>query len=251
MPTLMPILIDHLFVVLFAIVFPVYSWLSYRRLQKRIADGQVIDRVKLYAWTIAEQWSLATAGVLIWATQERQWERLGLGLELSWMFWLAVAMAALLIGYSVYTCIMAKSMPEKQRKNLMQTIAHLQLEPLLPTNNRELHWYYRLSVTAGIVEELLWRGFLWWYLSLLLPMWAAAVIVIAAFGFAHIYQGLSGVIRTGVLGAVFLALYWLSGSLWLPIIVHALVDIFQGRMLFTVLKRDVAEQPTEQGQSHA
>lgn len=244
----MPTLIDHLFVTLFAVIFPVYSWWSYRRIQQRIAAGQPVKRINLYRWTIIEQWALAIIGVVIWLTLERQWKWLGFSLELDWMFWLAVAITVLLLGYFAYTSINAKSMPEEQRKNLMQTIKHLQLEPLLPTNNRELKSFYSLSITAGIVEELLWRGFLWWYLSLLLPAWQAAIIVIAAFGFAHIYQGISGVVRTGILGAVFLGLYWLSGSIWLSMVLHALLDILQGYMLFTVLTQ---EQHTTQEHSSA
>ncbi len=241
----MPTLIDHLFVLLFAVAFPVYSWWSYRRLQRRIAAGRPVKRINLYSWTIVEQWTLAIIGLVIWVTLERQWAWLGFSLELNWMFWLALAMTALLVGYFAYTSISAKSMPEKQRENLIQAIEHLQLEPLLPTNKLELKGFYCLSITAGIVEELLWRGFIWWYLSLLLPAWLAAVIVIAAFGFAHIYQGVSGVVRTGILGAIFLGLYWLSGSLWLSMVLHALLDMLQGYMLFVVLKQ---QQPSAQPQ---
>jgi membrane protease YdiL (CAAX protease family) len=45
------------------------------------------------------------------------------------------------------------------------------------------------------------------------------------FGIDHGYQGWSGVLLTGVLALIFTALFVLSGSLWLPMAVHALLDL--------------------------
>ena len=60
-----------------------------------------------------------------------------------------------------------------------------------------------MCVTAGICEELLFRGFLTWYLAhhVGLPVAAAAQVVI--FGVAHLYQGFGGIVKTGFAGAFF------------------------------------------------
>jgi membrane protease YdiL (CAAX protease family) len=61
-----------------------------------------------------------------------------------------------------------------------------------------------------------------------------------AFGLAHSYQGLGGIMRTGLVGLAFGALFVFSGSIWLPIVGHILVDVLQGRQLREIY-RDVNE----------
>ena len=88
-----------------------------------------------------------------------------------------------------------------------------------------------------MVEETLWRGFLFWYLGQSMPIWVAAIISAVGFGLAHGYQGLANVPRVAFVGAVFSGLYLLTGSLWLSIILHAAVDLLQGRMAYDVMRR--------------
>jgi membrane protease YdiL (CAAX protease family) len=47
---------------------------------------------------------------------------------------------------------------------------------------------------------------------------------------AHTYQGVSGAIRTMIAGLINGLLYRFSGSLWLPIILHAAIDIHGGTL---------------------
>jgi membrane protease YdiL (CAAX protease family) len=46
-----------------------------------------------------------------------------------------------------------------------------------------------------------------------------------AFGLAHLYQGRSGVVSTGVGGFAFGLLAMFTGSLWLPMLLHSLADL--------------------------
>jgi membrane protease YdiL (CAAX protease family) len=45
------------------------------------------------------------------------------------------------------------------------------------------------------------------------------------FGWAHLYQGLTGVLATGALGGLLAILYAATGSLLLPVLLHALLDL--------------------------
>jgi membrane protease YdiL (CAAX protease family) len=109
------------------------------------------------------------------------------------------------------------------------TVAALKrLDFFLPVSREERLWFAVISVTAGVCEEVLYRGFLIryfsdgpWHLALAL----ALVISSVAFGFAHGYQGLSGIISTGVGGAMFSVIFFITGSLWLPMALHAFVDL--------------------------
>lgn len=82
---------------------------------------------------------------------------------------------------------------------------------------------------AGLGEELLYRGFLMDRLSRLPglagSMWPIILIQGALFGLPHIYQGLGGVIITGVVGIGFGWLrYHRGGNLWSLVLAHIAVD---------------------------
>ena len=64
--------------------------------------------------------------------------------------------------------------------------------------------------------------------ALLMPLWAAVIVSSLAFGLAHSYQGVQGMMKTGFAGVVLALLYVGSGSIWLPILAHMLLDLLQG-----------------------
>jgi membrane protease YdiL (CAAX protease family) len=45
------------------------------------------------------------------------------------------------------------------------------------------------------------------------------------FGLAHGYQGIKGIFGTAILGAVLMIIFFAAGNLWLPIAIHALIDL--------------------------
>lgn len=93
-------------------------------------------------------------------------------------------------------------------------------------------------VLAAFGEEMVWRGYA-------LPRvagffgegqkaWIAAIIAVnAAFGFAHIYQGLPGVIEAAWAGALLGALYLATGrNLVAPIIAHGVSNNIDFIMIY-------------------
>jgi membrane protease YdiL (CAAX protease family) len=100
------------------------------------------------------------------------------------------------------------------------------VEALLPRNPAELAHTAVLSLNAGISEELLFR--------LALPLlfvlvtgnaWLAFALAAVVFGLAHCYQGMTGVVATTIIGLVLTALYLASGSLWLAVLLHIVIDL--------------------------
>jgi membrane protease YdiL (CAAX protease family) len=111
---------------------------------------------------------------------------------------------------------------------------------ILPVTQQERAWFALVSVTAGICEETLYRGFLIRYLSndpWHAGLWIAVAIASISFGLAHGYQGLSGIIATALLGTVMAVLFLASGSLWLPMALHAIIDL---RILLLLRPGDLA-----------
>lgn len=98
---------------------------------------------------------------------------------------------------------------------------------LLPRTTAERRYAAAVAVTAGVCEEVLYRGF---FIAAgtgpaHLPLVAAAAVSVAAFALAHAYQGVRQVLTIAVLAFVFTVLYLRSGSLLLPVLVHVLIDL--------------------------
>jgi hypothetical protein len=60
-----------------------------------------------------------------------------------------------------------------------------------------------VALTAGVCEEILFRGVLGWYFGTWLGAWAGQSVVLVLFGAAHLYQGVAGALGTMVVGAMF------------------------------------------------
>lgn len=97
---------------------------------------------------------------------------------------------------------------------------------MLPRNARERWVGLGGSVTAGVCEEILFRGLLIALgVSLGLHVYVAAALSLAIFVLCHLYQGRTGMLQVALLGGAFTHLYLSTGSLLLSIAVHILVDM--------------------------
>ena len=228
-------LFDHVFIFVIAIVYPIVSFISFRRLLKRVAAGETVDRSQLYRNTIIGHWTLFIVGMAIWAFAARPWSAMGFGLQLDLWFTLATVLTIIGVVFLVMQLRQVNAAPQKKIDGYREQFGNLAI--LLPRNGNELARFYGLSITAGIVEEVLWRGFLIWYLNQFMPLWAAALVSAVGFGLAHAYQGMANMPQLIMVGLLFSALFVISGSVWLPIIMHAAVDILQGRLAYGVMYR--------------
>jgi membrane protease YdiL (CAAX protease family) len=97
---------------------------------------------------------------------------------------------------------------------------------ILPRTRRELPWAAALGINAGVVEELLFRFALPALIFALVGNGPAAFgAACLVFGLLHLYQGPVGVLSSTILGLIFCAIYVLSGSILLVIVLHALFDL--------------------------
>jgi len=101
-------------------------------------------------------------------------------------------------------------------------------QALLPRSRPERLTFAVLAVTAGVCEEVLFRGFGIAYVRWLWPDATHTALIgltSASFGLAHLYQGLRGVLLTGLVGAYLAWLVLSTGSLLPAMIIHALLDL--------------------------
>jgi len=99
---------------------------------------------------------------------------------------------------------------------------------LLPRTPGERRLFTVVGITAGVCEEWLYRGFFLAVVSAVAggpPIWVLVAVAAGAFGLAHAYQGGVGILTTGVLGGIMAALYLQTGSLLLPVLLHAAIDL--------------------------
>lgn len=95
-------------------------------------------------------------------------------------------------------------------------------------------------MTAGVTEEIVYRGLL-----IAVGMGAfglsenvAALAALAVFVAGHLYQGWRGMLAVTLIGFGLTALYLRTGSLLMPILLHALIDL-RGLLLFPQPRREL------------
>jgi membrane protease YdiL (CAAX protease family) len=115
-------------------------------------------------------------------------------------------------------------------------------DPLLPHSEAERRFFSVISVTAGICEEIFYRGFLAWYISAWTGPVAAAVLASLLFGAGHVYLGLAQVPKTAFIGLLFAVVVALTGSLFPAMLLHAAVDWNSGELGFRLVGESASEQ---------
>jgi membrane protease YdiL (CAAX protease family) len=85
-------------------------------------------------------------------------------------------------------------------------------------------------ILVAFMEEIIFRGYVMGEIAELIGTSKAALavnVILSSilFGLAHWYQGKSGALSTGIIGAVLGILFIASGfNLWLPILTHGFID---------------------------
>lgn len=102
----------------------------------------------------------------------------------------------------------------------------------LPRTSSERLVWVGVSINAGIWEEIVFRGFLPWYVvhhvtffGFSVPFVWAAIFSLLLFSLAHLYQGWGGVLGVGFVGITLTFLYALTGNLLASILWHLLFDV--------------------------
>lgn len=154
--------------------------------------------------------------------------------------WLGALGVLALTGYFALNLIMTKNAKETH-PTLEAQLEHVAW--LMPRSPKELMCFTcGVSLSAGICEELLFRGFLWFLMTPFLGFWPALLVSSLLFGLAHAYQGGVHVLRTGVMGIILGVISWLTGTIWIAIAVHALVNIYGGLLAYIVCSSTKPEQ---------
>jgi membrane protease YdiL (CAAX protease family) len=226
------ILLDHVIFVVLAVVMPLRARAyAFGRLRRATAAAVPQVRRSLYHQGMMVQWSVVALTLGVWLARGRAWGDLGLAPRITPGLLGVVAGIAIL---ALYIWNQAHRRPPAADTLAALRVRLEHLERMLPHTADELSTFNRLAITAGICEEILFRGFLLWYLQHALGPLPAAVLASVIFGVGHLYQGWKGVLQTGALGGFLIGVYVVSGSLYAGMLLHALMDLHAGRSAYLV-----------------
>jgi membrane protease YdiL (CAAX protease family) len=112
------------------------------------------------------------------------------------------------------------------------------LRELLPQTGSDRALFAALSLSAGICEEIAFRGFLLHALGAATGSTALALFLSSgSFGVVHAYQLPIGALRAGLLGALLAVPLLVGQPIYAPIIAHVCIDLLSGLWLARYLLR--------------
>lgn len=226
------------FLLVFAVaIMPAISALRGWQLARTPAERR--NLTARYWQTLLRGWLVAVVVVVVWYAARRPLATLGLdwpiGMRGVWGFVFDALLA-------VVSAMQLAKLPQLARNSPEKAKAALKRLKITPRTREQLTVFLAVAVTAGVWEELLYRGFLMWFLA---PAGVAVAVIVSSLIFAlgHAYQGIRGMLVIAVVGLVFAVAYAATGSLWWLMLAHALVDIRGGLAayrLHRLLARPVA-----------
>ncbi len=223
-------LLDGILLVLLLVLMPAFSLA-----QASVLDRVPFDRLSAYWSSIAALWVLGATSWLV-GTRDGGIGAIGLVplrlVELvGWGVGLAVAGIVLMLVF--------------QQIGLWLDIPETPvLAQLLPRTRREKRVFGLLSVAAGFGEEVAYRGYAIPILAISVGVPWSVAITSTVFGVLHAYQGMLGVVRTALMGAILAWGFVASGSLLPVILAHALIDLLAGLVIAHWFVKDLAETTT-------
>ncbi len=228
----MPTVYDWLLLAILVVGLGARAWFGMRALRRLDTERAATGRRRLWLRAMATQWGLVALLVVLWLARGRPFVSLGLGAPAPW------GLAGVLAGLAFVVAVLAGQRRQLATKPELVERVRERLEPvakLMPHERDEMPGFVWLCVTAGVCEEILFRGFATWLFAGVLPaFWMAAVAQAVLFGIAHTYQGPRGVVATGAVGLFLSGIVWVTGSLWAAMLVHALMDVHAGDLALRV-----------------
>lgn len=228
---------DYGLMALIVVILPVRGYFENKKMQAELAAGNRSVIPTAYKESMVGLWLIALLVLLVWGLFARPFSELGLVLDGSLPHVAAMVIALLATIAFALQVLQVRRKLDAAVKFLDRIAATPAVERILPQNDREYRFFAWLSVTAGITEEIIFRGYLIAVFAVFMPLWAAAAASLAIFTLAHLYQeSAASLVRVMLIGATFTAIYLLSGSLVPAIILHAIVDLAAGILVWQARK---------------
>ncbi len=204
---------------------PFVGWVLHRRFEAAVGTAPGARRW-LYRRLLILEWGLVVLVLAVAVVAPGiGWEQLGL----RWPDHVGAVTVVAVLVVSIATVLSVRALRTGVLRDAgAESMALRSVGSLLPRTRSERRLFSFVALTAGVAEEVVYRGFGIAVLAAAgpaLPWWGLVALAGAAFGLAHAYQGLAGIVTTGLLGCVLAAVYLDTGSLLLPVLLHSAIDL--------------------------
>ena len=224
-----------LLLILVMLRFVVYPLIMTVRQRKKPFDFSALterEKSKLFNKSMAFIWGATLVLITLSMLSNISLYDIGFrGINLNGSIWFIVIVLTLcgllsigLICKTIVDLVRLRRKKEQKTENRNEVILSL-----LPRSKKERIHYFFISLTAGICEEIIFRGLLFFLLQTIFPNMAIPFVLATTsviFGIGHIYQGvLGGAVRATITGTIYGSLFLVTNSLLPVILLHFIFDI--------------------------
>ena len=176
----------------------IYEGINHGKAKQQVLAGNT-SKTTLYQQTILCLWLPTLVLIAYLAFGDLTLQQIGLINEPSLMrIGLGIA-GVILVSIYCYVALDRVNRTPEQHDEIRQSFAELHW--MMPVSRSERNWFVGpVAWSAGVCEELLFRGFLIYFLDTYLGLIGAVVLSSVAFGLMHFYQGVFNVVRTALIG---------------------------------------------------
>ncbi len=226
------LLIFILLLVILLIIYPVSGIRGIKELRRKYAEGQAYSRISFYRSSMFASWLVVFLILLLIPISGVSLDDLGLKWSAPWNStlsgWIIYPGIALYIFHllqNLYYIRIFRSQSEKSKK-LAGGIAE-DFKFFLPITAKEKQVWNYLSLSAGITEEIIYRGYMFFALAVIFPSLHLVYILLIStliFGVGHLYLG-KEVLKSTFLGLLFGIYYIVFDSLLPVMLIHTVQDL--------------------------
>jgi len=216
------------------IILPLFAVFQSQPQMKEM-EFSFAEKLQIYYGNGIFQWIGTGAIVAVWWMNSRFYTDLGWGVpKMTSTAW------ALTLG-SIFLYVLNTWWELRNEAKVQETKAKWEKDiPFLPVNWQEYKHFLFVAFTAGVCEEIIFRGFfiqyfLAWNQDNLMGTWLSILIPGFLFSFGHLYQGHQAVIKIMLMAIIFGWIFIITESLWIPIVLHFLVDAISGYIAMRIL----------------
>lgn len=225
-------------VIMFLLLYePIVGYFAFQKFKKAVEVNEN-ERIKYYTNTIIGLWVPTVFILLIVGLTDLTLKQIGLTMPKlntevlgSWVTYTGLGLGFLylmLVLYYIVGYMCSDKIKQQLLKKKEEEWEKSEVSPIFPVTKKEKNLWNYVSLTAGITEEIIYRGFLIFAIGFLFPNLSILIVILIAsilFGLAHTYQGFAmGVLRTTIFGILFSVLYISLDSIIPLILFHFLLD---------------------------
>ncbi|HOY11555.1 MAG TPA: CPBP family intramembrane metalloprotease [Saprospiraceae bacterium] len=230
--------LDHILFIVVGILIPILSLLSSSKNMAIEGEEVKMDlppKKHLYYSNGLMLWIGAVLVITSWNITTKPWADLGI----NWPVFSTLSIYLILALLAIYLIDTAVSTYQYQKG---KKIDDEEMLNIMPQNWTEYSHFIFLAVSAGVCEEIVFRGFLINYMREVLPsspynLIMSIIIPGMIFSISHFYQGFLNVFKIFSLSILFGAIFVLTKSLLIVAILHAMVDLISGAVFVILEKR--------------